>query len=214
MDDDAPELTPEQLRELAESCLQLNIEADFFALDKSIFANKPPAETIAEKLIKKSIKVLNENKHIDPLFYLLFEKDGAETVFGINLKTIIDLRPTQGSVLVANIMSQVEKPQAYATVFAAHVAKRPLSAIRDDRTLDEMPARGQALVAVVQYEQGDKSYLLQRYGRSDDIIFWEPELEKGHTPDHAIPGRFWNLFYVANQLEVGYDAIKKKRAGE
>lgn len=214
MADDAPELTPEQLRELAESCLQLNIEADFFELDKSIFANKPPAEQIAEKLIRKSVKVLNENKHIDPLFYLLFEKDGAETVFGINLKTIIDLRPVQGAVLSANIMSQVEKPQAYATVFASHVAKRTLTEIRDDRTLDEMPVRGQALVSIVQYEHGDKAYLLKRYGKSDDIIFWEPETEKESSPDHAIPGRFWNLFYIADQLEAGFDAIKKKRAGD
>jgi hypothetical protein len=211
------DLTPEQFRELAKNSLQLNIEADFFPVNKSIFAKSQSAETITTKLIKRSAKILDEKYHFDPLFYLLFSENGQDKVFGMNMRAFVDNEPIGGSILAANIMSMVDA-KAYATVFVSNIARRKLHEIRDDRTLHRIPARGLAVASIAQFQDGDKSYRLRRFGQSDDIVFWESkDSEKCSIPDHAIPGRFWNLFYIANQLSQYYSNVKNhgtKEKGE
>ncbi len=202
------DLTPEQFRELAKNSLQLNIEADFFPVEKSIFANNQTAKTITTKLIQRSAKMVDEKSHFDPLFYLLFNENGKDKVFGMNMKTFIDREPIGGSILAANIMSMVDA-KAYATIFISNIARRKLHEIRDDRTVHNIPARGLAVVSIAQFLNKDKSYRLRKFGQSDDIVFWESrDPEDYPIPDHAIPGRFWNLFYIANQLSQYYSIVK------
>jgi len=211
------DLTPDQFRELAKNSLQLNIEADFFPVDKSIFAKNRTAEEITTKLITRSSKMVDENSHFDPLFYLRFNEKGQEKVFGMNMKTFVDREPIGGSILAANIMAMVDAT-AYATVFVSNIARRKLYEIRDDRTVHDIPERGLAVASIAQFMDGDKSYRLRKFGQADDIVFWESKnSEKCAIPDHAIPGRFWNLFYIADQLNQYYANVKKhvtKEEGE
>lgn len=208
-------MSPEQFREVAKSALQLNIEARFFPLDKSIFANSAHPKDITTRLINKSKKLVDKNTHFDPFFYLLFEEGGEEKVFGINLKVFVDRDPASGAILASNVMC-LTNAKAYAAVFVGNISKRKLRDIRDTRTYRKMPVSGQAVVSIAQYRDGDSHYQYHKFGQMEDIVFWEPKTAEVAIPPHAVPGRFWNLFYIADQLNAFFRAPPpdKKEKGE
>lgn len=202
---DLNDFADEKLRLVAERCLHVHIESNSFPLDKSLFKNKPTALEVTNKMRKKSVAIFNKENYLEPVFYLWHTHEGKETVMGMSLANFMDMGPLMATAIVANILSQTDA-HGYAVAFSAWTAQRPLKDIRVDPEIDKFPAKRESLIFYCEYEDGDKSYLVHNYGKSDDIIVWAKQANMEEIPDHAIPGRFWSLFHIAPMLREYHEA--------
>ncbi len=212
------DLTDEEMRKFAQSCVQLNIESSVMQVEKSLFGGKTNSIAVADRMRKKCVEMINKKKYLEPVCYCHMEDDdGDEQVLGISLRKFVGHGPIFITSFLANIMAELPKVHAYATCFSAWVAERPLSDIRVIPRLDEFPGRREAVVSYCEYQGGDKTYMVHGYGKSDDIVVWDRDADMGDIPPHAQPGRIWNLLYIADQLRdktADIEAENKEGAGE
>lgn len=207
MSQDAPDSKP-GMAEMADQILDLNVETQIYPVEQSIFAGQPTAEEIARKIHATAYKRLSQTLWIDPTFYLHCIKEGKEQVLGLNLDKFVNRHPNMACSLVANIMAVTES-LAYAVVMNCRIAEQEIRAIRaEENVWKEIPGTNSGLVVYVEKDAGtgddddnDSSYLVHKYGRSDDLLFWDPEPVEVETPIHAVIGRFWKLFSVHGMLK-------------
>lgn len=208
MSDKAPELKPEHFKEMAEKCLQLNVETRFYEPGKSIFARQRTAMELAEKLHSNAYQIVSNTLWIDPIFYLHCTRDGKEEVLGVNMTKFIHRHPVLASCIVANMMA-ITEAHSYAVVMNAWLARREMKKIRAHETIfDKLDHESEGLVVYVEHnaktgddDDNDKAYLVHPYGRMDDLLFWDPDKIVCEPPLHSVPGRFWRMFSITPMVE-------------
>jgi hypothetical protein len=129
-------------------------------------------------------------------------------VLGLNLDKFVNHHPNIACSLVANIMAVTES-HAYAVVMNCKIASQELRAIRaEENVWKEIPGENHGLVVYVEIDAGtgndddnDSCYLVHKYGKSDEMMFWDPDPVEVETPIHAVIGRFWKLFSVHGMLQ-------------
>ncbi len=212
------DLTDDQMKEFAQRCIQLNIESHIMQVENSLFAGKPTSIEVADRMRKKCVEMINKKKYLEPVCYChITDPDGDEQILGISLRKFVDHGPLFVTALIANIMAEVPEIHAYAVSFSAWVASRPLHEIRADPEIDKFPVRREAIVSYCEYRDGDQTYMVHGYGKSDDVIVWERVPDMCDIPPHAQPGRIWNLIYISDQLRNKTQEIEdanKEGAGE
>ncbi len=200
------------MAEMADQILDLNVETQIYPVEQSIFAGNRTASEIAYKMHATAFKRLSNTRWIDPIFYLHCTKEGKEQVLGLNLDKFVNRHPNMACALVANIMA-VTEAHAYAVVMNCRIAKQELRDIRaEENVWKEIPGSNCGLVVYVEKDAGtdddddnDSSYQVHKYGKTDELMFWDPEPVEVETPIHCVIGRFWRLFGVHGMLKQWND---------
>jgi hypothetical protein len=196
------------MEQVADKILELNVETNIYPVEQSVFAGGRSAEEIARKIHQTAYKRLSNTLWIDPIFYLLCTRDGKEQVLGLNLDKFVNRHPNMACALVANIMA-ITECHAYAVVMNCRIAQQPIRDIRaEENVWKEIPGSTCGLVVYVEHDaktddddDNDSCYLVHKYGRTDDMLFWDPDPVQVETPIHCVIGRFWRLFGVHGMLK-------------
>lgn len=174
----------------------IHCETQEVPLEKSFFHDCGHPEKFCRTMLEIGQEGMNRDKYVPPHFYFWHKNaNGEDVVRIVDTQNLINFDVKLAQDFMVTEVGE-NNTEAYAFLMRSHVAEIPLFKIRTsiDVDLSSNPNHYEALVAYCEYKDGRRCYMTQRYGQSDDILFWDGEPSVHEIPPHYIPGRMFRLF--------------------